>query len=196
MLAGQRRDYVKIVDMIKDVLKESLPTILSRLIVGVAFLLVPFAIFLYESLKKIGLEYEILSKPEIRSILGLSVLCLLQFFLLIHLLVYIAKLNKKSAGGSAHSKKTAVNIKMKLEKDRERILLAISSHPKVVDTELAELLSIGVDIAAFHLEELRRSEFVQVAHIMGSEWEDIKYREEWSIDHLGRKYLIHHKLIK
>ena len=182
--------------MIKDVLKEILPTIWSRFIVGIAILILPLAIFLHESLKKFGLEYEILSKLEIRLILVLSILCLFLFLLLINLLVYIAKLNKKITGGSAHSKKTSVNIKKKLEKDKEHILVAISKHPKVVDTELAEILSIGVNIVAFQLEELRRLEFVRVAHIMGSEWEGIPSRAEWSIDHLGRKYLFHHKLLK
>ncbi|MBA3019390.1 MAG: hypothetical protein KJ550_10820 [Proteobacteria bacterium] len=182
--------------MIKDVLKEILPTTWSRLLVVMTILLVPFAIFLHEWLKKLGLQFETIAKPEIRLLLGLSVLCVFQFSILIHLLVYITSLNKKIAGGSGRSKETAVNIKKKLEKDRERILLAILKYPKVEDVEIAGILSIGTNIAAFHLEELRRSKFVKVARIMGSEWEGIQSRTEWSIDHLGRKYLVHHKLIK
>lgn len=97
---------------------------------------------------------------------------------------------------SGRSKKTSVNIKKKLEKDRERILLAISKYPGLEDNELAERLSIGTEVAKFHLGKLKRSKFVKIAHIQSSTWENIPYREEWSTDHLGREYLIHHKLIK
>ena len=94
------------------------------------------------------------------------------------------------------SKKTDVNIKKKIEKNKENILLIISKHPKIIDAEIAELLSIGTDVVKFHLEELRKSKLAKIAHIQGSDWEGIPYREEWSTDQLGRKYLMHHKLIK
>jgi len=93
-------------------------------------------------------------------------------------------------------KEVAFNIKKKLEEVRERILLEVSKHPELEDNELAKRLSIGKDITAFHLEELKRSRCVTVDHIQSSAWKGTPYREEWSIDHLGRKYLIHHKLIK
>ena len=106
------------------------------------------------------------------------------------------KTDKLPHSGSGRPKETAVNVKKKLEKIRESVLLTISNNPNIVDAEVAELLSIGTDVAKFHLKELRKIKFSKVAHIQSSDWENIPYREEWSTDHLGRKYLMHHKLIK
>ena len=97
--------------------------------------------------------------------------------------------------GRGRSKEISVNIKKKLEKIRESILLTISEHPKSEIIEIAEILSIKPGIAAFHIKELEISKFVKVAHMQGSVLDDILYREEWSTDQIGRGYLIHHKLI-
>ena len=103
---------------------------------------------------------------------------------------------KPSHSGRGHPKDTAVNVKKKLEKIRESMLLAISNNPNLIDAEVAVLLSIGIDVVKFHLEELRKIKFLKVIHIQGSTWENIPYREEWLTEHLGQKYLVRHKLIK
>ncbi len=182
--------------MIKAILNEILPTIWSRLFVGCAILLVPPAIYFNELLESFGLEYESLAKVEMRLIFGLSVLCIFLFLLSIHLLVHIARLKKNQNAGISHSKKIAVNIKKKLEKEREQILLAVSKHPKITDTKLSELLSIEINVVAFHLEELKRIDYVKVLHKMGSRVRGLPSKEEWSVKHLGRNYLIHHELIR
>lgn len=89
-----------------------------------------------------------------------------------------------------------LNGKKRLERARETVLLTISNNPGSTDVEVAKFLTIGTDVARFHLEELKKVKFVKVAYKQGSDWENIPYREEWSTDQLGRKYLIHHKLIK
>ena len=99
-------------------------------------------------------------------------------------------------GKNGLPKETVVDIKKKLEKDRQHILLTVSKYPKLEAVEIAKQLSIDADVATFHLEELKRTKFVKTAHIMGSVWDNIPSRTEWSIDHLGRKYLVHHELIK
>ena len=123
---------------------------------------------------------------------------------------YTAKAKKKLNGVTAkkedankipnrersRSKETVVDIKKKLEKDRQHILLTVSKYPKLEVVEIAKQLSIDADVAAFHLEELKKTKFARVLYIQGSAWDNIPYREEWITDQLGREYLIHHKLIQ
>jgi len=108
------------------------------------------------------------------------------------------KIPSKDIERKNHPKKTTVNIKkrLELEKDRERILVAISKYPKHEVIEISKMLSIGIEVVKFHLEELKKIKFAKVLHIQGSTWENIPYREEWITDQLGREYLIHHKLIQ
>ena len=99
-------------------------------------------------------------------------------------------------GKNGLPKETVVDIKKKLEKDRQHILLTVSKYPKLEVVEIAKQLSIDADVAAFHLEELKKTKFARVLYIQGSAWDNIPYREEWITDQLGREYLIHHKLIQ
>ena len=116
--------------------------------------------------------------------------------ILIFYLLRDKKSDKLSNKKSIRSKEPVVNIKKRLEEIRERILIAVAEHSGIEDNELAKRLSIGTDVVAFHLEELREPKFVKAVYIMGSVWDNIPSKTEWSIDHLGRKYLVHHKLIK
>jgi hypothetical protein len=130
---------------------------------------------------------------------ALGLLCVIVFLLIIIADIHSRGIDKKSDklfhSGSVRSKETIVNIKKRLEKDRERILLVISEHPKSEIIEITKMLSVKLDVVAFHIKELEASRFIKVAHMQSSVLDDIPYREEWSTDQLGRKYLMHHKLI-
>ena len=132
------------------------------------------------------------------SILGL--LCVIVLLLIIIADMHSRGIEKKKDklphGKSNSPKEPAVNIKKRLKKDRESILVAISKYPKHEDIEVAKMLSVGTEVAKFHLEELRKIKFAKVIHIQGSGRENIPYREEWLTDQLGLKYLVHHKLIQ
>ena len=91
---------------------------------------------------------------------------------------------------------TNINRTKKINPMQESVLLSISNNRGSTASEIASMLSIGNEVALFHLQELESIEFARVAYLQGSEWEGIPYREEWSTNQLGRKYLIHHKLIK
>ena len=136
-----------------------------------------------------------LIKPYADYILALGISLIVSPWLLTLVDFIRDKKSKIQNRKGTNYKEPAVNIKKKLEKVRGHVLLAISKYPGLEDNELAEKLSIGTEVAKVYLEELRKIKFVKVAHIQSSAWEGIPYREEWSTDHLGRKYLIHHKLI-
>ena len=168
--------------------------------IGLQLLINIFSMWLWESfLRKTIMKIWI---PPLIDYAQITNLWFIIFFLSVNILfasIVISRQKKENHKiqnrGRGHSKGISVNIKKKLEKIRESILLTISEHPKSEIIEIAEILSIKPDIAAFHIKELEVSKFVKVAHIQGSNWENIPYREEWSTDQIGQGYLIHHKLI-
>jgi predicted ArsR family transcriptional regulator len=48
----------------------------------------------------------------------------------------------------------------------------------------------------FHLEELRKKNFVHATHYAGSEWSGDQPQTAWSIQHSGREYLIRRGMLR
>jgi DNA-binding transcriptional ArsR family regulator len=80
-------------------------------------------------------------------------------------------------------------IPQRLDDVRERILVLLSEQPEVSDEEIAQLVQVGPQLASYHLEELKKTKYVHVAHFSGSDWTGERPRTEWSIAQAGRAYL-------
>lgn len=84
----------------------------------------------------------------------------------------------------------------KLPQVQESILAVLAEHGQLEASLIAKLTNVGLQVAAYHLEELRRSKYVQVLHIQGSEWAGEPSKTAWSLQHPGREYLIENGLIQ
>ena len=84
----------------------------------------------------------------------------------------------------------------RLEDMKEKILVALATHEELSEEAMAMLLSAGKQVLAFHLEELRKRNFVYASHTMGSEWSGDPPRTDWSIQHAGREYLIRRGMLQ
>jgi predicted transcriptional regulator len=83
----------------------------------------------------------------------------------------------------------------RLEEVKEKILVFVAHNEDSVDQRIAQAVGVGVAVASFHLEELRKTKMVSNSHITGSDWSGSAARTEWAIAHAGRGYLITHGLI-
>lgn len=79
-----------------EIIKEYLPTNTAKILTALVLTSVPSSLFLYDFLKKIGIEISHLAKPEIRILITLSLLSLLFLLLIVHLLHF----NKTSKSNS------------------------------------------------------------------------------------------------
>jgi predicted nuclease with TOPRIM domain len=82
-----------------------------------------------------------------------------------------------------------------LEEVKENILLALAAHEELSDDAIASLVQTGKQVVAFHLEELRKKNFVHASHFAGSDWSGAPPRTEWSIQHAGREYLVRRDML-
>lgn len=77
-----------------------------------------------------------------------------------------------------------------LDKEKTDILLYLHKHIGDSFTfQIAQTLNLSEDIAKYHLEELRKNEFVSEG------LPTLPAQHSWSIDDNGTKYLIENKLI-
>lgn len=79
-----------------EIIKEYLPTNTAKILTLLVFTVVPSSLFLYDFLKKIGIDILCLAKPEIRILISLSLLSFLFLFFIVHLL----RFNKTSKSNS------------------------------------------------------------------------------------------------
>ena len=84
----------------------------------------------------------------------------------------------------------------RLEESKEKILSTLASHEELSEEIIASLVSISKQVLVFHLEELRKKNFVYASHTAGSEWSGDPPRTDWSIQHAGREYLIRRGLLQ
>ena len=76
----------------------------------------------------------------------------------------------------------------RLEEVREKILVLLSQHESLEAEEISNLLSIGTQLAAFHLEELKNSD-------MAKDYFGFGIPTYWGIVQGGRAYLVRHGLL-
>ena len=84
----------------------------------------------------------------------------------------------------------------RLEDTKEKILIILSAHEELSEEVIASLLSIGKQVVAFHLEELRKTNFVYASHTAGSDWSGDPPRTNLSIQHAGREYLVRRGMLR
>ena len=83
----------------------------------------------------------------------------------------------------------------KLSDVQEKLLLVLAEHERLEEDQLASVLGIGKQVAAYHAEELRKRNFVHATRFAGSEWTGAPPQTEWSIQHSGREYLVRRRMI-
>ena len=84
----------------------------------------------------------------------------------------------------------------RLNETQELILTVLARQEELPEQQVAQMVNVGLQVASYHLEELRRKKFVSASHIAGSDWSNDAPRTDWSLHHAGREYLIKHGLIQ
>ncbi|MGH8502013.1 MAG: winged helix-turn-helix transcriptional regulator [Gammaproteobacteria bacterium] len=77
----------------------------------------------------------------------------------------------------------------RLEETREKMLCLLARHPRLTAIDVAQALSIGEQLAMFHLSELKSS------GLIGNTL-TVNQPILWHIDHEGRAYLVAHGLLE
>lgn len=75
-----------------------------------------------------------------------------------------------------------------LDKEKVEILMTLANQEWSLAKNIARSLGISIQVIQFHLDELENNEMVSSRLSMGE-------REEWTLNHEGRRYLIKNKLI-
>ena len=75
----------------EDLIKEYLPTNTSRVLTALIFTAVPSSLFLYDFLKRIGVEVKYLAKTEVRLVIALTVLSFFLLIITVNLIKFITK---------------------------------------------------------------------------------------------------------
>ena len=76
----------------------------------------------------------------------------------------------------------------RLEEVIEKILVLLSQHETLEAEEISSLLKIGIQLATFHLEELKKSD-------MANDYFGFEMPTCWGIVQGGRAYLVRHGLL-
>ena len=82
-----------------------------------------------------------------------------------------------------------------LNEIEEKILAFVANHENATEQHVAQAVGVDVNVASFHLEELRNATMVSYSVVMGSDWLGTANHTEWAIAHAGRGYLITHGLV-
>ena len=84
----------------------------------------------------------------------------------------------------------------RLHETQEFILRVLAKHEELPEQQVAQMAHVRLQVAAYHLEEMRRKKFVHASYTAGSDWSGEAPRTEWSLDHAGREYLVQNNLIE
>jgi len=84
--------------------------------------------------------------------------------------------------------KTLSGHSSSLDKEKVKILAALSKQEWIYTEQISRLTGIGTQVVQFHLDELQENNMVAASYSMGGD-------TEWTLDHEGRRYLIQNKLI-
>lgn len=78
-----------------------------------------------------------------------------------------------------------------LEETKVNILLYLYKNPKSTEPLIAQVISMGMPVAEFHLKELRETKMAK--RVIGGS--AMRPENGWSLDQEGTRYLIAHQLI-
>lgn len=173
-----------------QILETLLPTKSSRLIAGSSITLGISAIFLPEFLKLLCIKLSDHTTLLIRIATPLF-LWLLGALIVLSIVVQYSKTLK--------AKKQAplpipppVAIPTQLPKEQVAILIHLSKQGELFTFQIAKLLDISEDITKYHLQELRKKQFVRELTLP---YKGLPNQHSWTINDKGKKYLIENKLI-
>ena len=83
----------------------------------------------------------------------------------------------------------------RLEEVREKILLAVAQNEDATERQIAQISGSSELITTYHLNELKKSNMVNVQYTMGSDWAGTSSSSNWSISQLGLAYLVKNSLV-
>ena len=83
-----------------------------------------------------------------------------------------------------------------LSSECEAVLAAVCHNPELDDAHIAPIAQVSLQIATYHLEQLKASKMVSYNVTAGSDWTGQAPRTEWTIRAEGRKYLFDRGLLK
>ncbi|HEU0234262.1 MAG TPA: hypothetical protein VFQ94_03930 [Gallionella sp.] len=75
-----------------------------------------------------------------------------------------------------------------LDNIKEKILILLVQHERLEPAQISKLIGAGVQLALFHLEDLKKSNMVM-------DYPSAENPASWGIIQNGRAYLVHHGLL-
>lgn len=162
------------------------PTNLGRVIAGATGGTAVAAIFLYEGLRTIGWQVELLSEPPMRLSLGCSVFAFGMALLNIHLVRHIKHIERHVSTSDAQPPQRAFK-KIRLapptiEPMEDQILEFLSSVKSATSQEIAMRFNVGPSLIEFHMRNLERVEYVWTPLVPGRP-------AMWHLEQAGREHL-------
>ena len=103
---------------------------------------------------------------------------------------HVAELTSESLRGGAEPWQEA------LPETQVVVLRALAANNEVETSAVAQMAHVGTQVAAYHLEELRRKDYLSVVRYDGVSSMGIAATSGWSLAHAGREYLIKNSLIQ
>lgn len=107
----------------------------------------------------------------------------------------------KAKVAEVESLKTQLNSRADddLAEEESAVLLALAKHPpneEVQEGVIAQMAGVGVQVAAYHLENLRTKKLADAHHYAGLPSQGIYAETQWTLSHQGRGYLIKRGLLR
>ena len=172
------------------ILENWLPTKWSRLIAGSTTTLVPISVALPEFLQRFDIQLSKENTLLIRVSVPL-VLLWIGTFLVLLIVVQHSKTLKSQKQPQLPMPLPAAKPAV-LPKEQLDILILLSKQGELFTFQIAKLLDISEDIAKYHLQELRKKQFVRELTLP---YRGLPGQHSWTINDKGKKYLIENKLI-
>ncbi len=94
------------------------------------------------------------------------------------------------------TKKKAPKISDRIPQEQENILKFIYEHDNFPENIIVSQMNLKPQTVKFHLEELRKNDFIRVALPSSNSFGPLKPRPSgWSVEHEGHKYLFENNLL-
>lgn len=181
-------------------IEEFQPTRLSKWIAATTATLAPSAPFLHEGLQKLGWTVAVLAEPQVRLLLGLSVLSMGMVLLNLALLAHIRHLKQlqipaasppppaATATAPEPARATVVPVIPKRLDDTDIEILKLLAGVKFSPTsELTKSLGKKRALVEFHLVDLEKGRHIYSTHGSADSM--------WYIDQAGRRALVERGLL-
>jgi hypothetical protein len=180
----------KMSDLVKAILETWLPTTWSRLTAGASISSAIGAFFLPEFLRLLYIQ--ISDRITLLIRIGMPLLVLLSGTFLVLLIVVQHYKTLRSQKQPPSPMPQPVTKPAVLPKEQVDILILLSRQGELFTFQVTKLLDISEAITKYHLQELRKKQFVMELTLP---YRGLPGQHSWTINDKGTKYLIENKLI-